>query len=65
MDVLKDTAMTDMRLFNEIFVQGLIKAANTELHFKVVAGNLEFVDLLLTFGTPQALGVLTQFYSNN
>ena len=32
MDVLKDTVMADIRLFNELFIQGLIKAVNTELH---------------------------------
>lgn len=65
MDVLKDIVLSDMRLFNELFMQGLIKAVNTELHQKVVFGNIDFVDMLLTFGTPQALGTLTSFYSTN
>ena len=28
-------------------------------------GNIDFVDMLLTFGTPHALVTLTQFYSTN
>lgn len=31
-DVLKYTAITDMKMFNELLISGLMKASNTELH---------------------------------
>ena len=64
-EVLRDSVTVDMKLFNEIFVQSLIKGIKTDLHEKVVVSNVVFVDMLLTFGTPQTLGILTNFYSTN